>query len=122
MIDAYSFLINHVILRKGSDRYEDALALWDQALTLYPAYAALHAHKGSLLYRMKRRREAFELLDIAVQSGVVIADAYYHLGMCYLDGVGGREGGERGKASSLFKKALQLDPRHSGAEAALKIT
>ena len=121
VIDIYDFLINKIVLRKGRERYEDALALWDQAMTVYPTCVDIYAHKGSLLYKMERGREAVPLLDVAIRSGSQIADVYYYLGMCYLDGLGDvKERRTKEEVGSLFKKTLQLEPRHSKAAVALK--
>ena len=118
VLETYQFLINKVILRKGKERYEDALALWDQAIDAYPDYPIVSAYKGALLYELKRKKEAVELLEFAVRHGVLFADAYYYLGMCYLDNVGGVK--KRSEVDSLFKKALQVDPQHSEAATALR--
>lgn len=119
VIDTYTFLINSVILRKGGERYEEALALWDQAQKTFPKYANIYSHKGALLYKMKRREEAMKMLEIAVKSGIQIADSYYYLGICYLEGVGGRQR-DRGEVRRLLTKALQFDPKHSEAATALR--
>lgn len=129
VLETYIFLVNSVVLRKGKvvSRYDDALELWEQAIAAYPKYAAPYGWKGTVLYKMGRVQEAAELLEMAVQSGVGVAEIYYHLGLCYLAGVGdgggggsdegtGRSGGMRGAAGMMFRKALQLDPAHSGAK------
>lgn len=116
VIEGYVFLINSIILRKGQKRYRDALELWDQAIASYPKYAKLHGHKGVVLYRMGRVKEAVEYLETAVRSNVGdIPDVFYYLGLGYM------EGGGRGKeeALELFRRTLQLEPSHSGARTQL---
>lgn len=71
---------------------------------------------------MGEHKKAIKFLDIAVQSNVAMADAYYHLGMCYLKTVEGNVDGMKAKRreiESLFKRALHLDNQHGEASAGL---
>ena len=119
VLEAYTFLINSVILRKGSDRYQDALDLWDQALAAYPKYAYIYGMKGSLLQKIGLTKEAREPLELSVQSKVGIADPYYYLGMNYLVEEGVVKQKRMGLIENLFKRALEIDPNHSMASAEL---
>ena len=111
VLETYTFLINSVILRKGkiTNRYEDALELWDQAQRAYPKYAQPYGWKGTVLYKMGRIKEAKDSLEIAVSSKVNEAEFYYYLGLCYLQEQRTRE------AKEMFGSALRFDPKHSAA-------
>lgn len=111
VMETYTFLVNSVILRKGkvTDRYQDALELWDQAQRAYPKYAQPYGWKGTVLYKMGKVKEARNLLEIAVSSKVDEAEFYYYLGLCYLQEKRIRE------AKEMFGTALRFDPKHSAA-------
>ncbi len=116
VLEAYVFLINSVVLRKGKakGRYQDALELWDQAIRTFPKYPSPYGWKGTILYKMGRVKEATEPLEIAVKSGVKEPEIFHHLGLCYLQGKREKE------ARGMFASALQLDPKHAAAAAEIE--
>ena len=118
VMETYRFLVNSVVLRNGkSERYHDALDLWDQAIATFPEYAMPYGWKGVVLYKMGRLEEAMKLLDLAIKSGVSDPDVFYHMGLCRL--ATGTTGGGRGveiEAKALFRRALELDASHTGAK------
>ena len=123
VLETYEFFIAQVILRdrEGKPRYDDALELWNNAQKKYPTYAMIYGHKGVLLYKMGRKKEALESLEVAVQSKVGVADSYYYLAKCYLEGVASGMGKPRDVAKSLFEETLRIDPKHAGATAELAV-
>ena len=104
-------MVNSVILRKGRalERYQDALELWDQAIGAFPKYPVPYGWKGTVLYKMGKVKEATDMLEIAVRSGVKEPEFYYHLGLCYL------QEKRMDDAKMMFGTTLQFDPKHSAA-------
>ncbi len=121
VLETYEFLINKVILREEGKRYQDALDLWNEAQEKYPDYAIVYGHKGVLLYKMGRRKEAVKVLEIAVQSEVKMADSYYYLAKCYLEDGVGSSGKGKDVVKNLFSATLRLEPKHSKAAIELAV-
>ena len=119
VLETYEFFINKVVLRKEGERQEDALELWNQAQEKYPQYIVVYAHRGVLLYKMGRKKEAMENLEIAVQSRSSVADCYFFLAKCYSEGVA-RIRKSKEDVMKLLVAALQIDPKHSKAAAELE--
>lgn len=106
VIETYTFLIDNVILRNGSQRLNDALELVNQALETYPRYARLYAMKGVLLYRLNQTKTAVEFMEIALKSNYRSVDLFYHLGLAY------ELLRENRKAESMFRNTLGQDGSH----------
>ena len=92
------------MIQTDKGREEDALELCDFAMQYYPTTAHLFLHRGKILTRMNRTREAIADLEIAVQTPIFLADINYHLGMAYL------AEGSVGKAERSFRAELAGNP------------
>jgi len=122
VLETYEFFIDKVILRdKKEKRYDDALELWNDAQKKYPTYALTYGHKGVLLYKMGRKKEALENLEVAIQSKLAMADGYFYLAKCYMEGVVSGKGKSRDVVKRLLVQTLRIDPKHSEAAAELAL-
>ena len=92
------------MIQKDDGREEDALELCDFALRHYPSTAHLFFHRGKILTRMDRTREAIADLEIAVQTPIFLPDINHHLGLAY------RVAGLPGKAEKAFRAELAGNP------------
>lgn len=61
------------------------------------------------LRRKKQYKEGISLLVEALKYGINKAMIYYRLGNIYIDG------GDLGRAEYAYKRALEVDPRHTNA-------
>jgi len=53
----------------GLKRHEEALAAYEQAISLDPNYAAAYNHKGDVLNKLNRKEEAQQAYEKARQLG-----------------------------------------------------
>ena len=91
----------------GRERYNEALARFDQAILLDPLCAALHDERGALLALLRREQEAL----VSFASAMALAQReqeqaliYFHRGLLY-----GRKR-EYDQALLDMKRAERLDP------------
>ena len=85
-------------------REEEELELCEYAMQYYPTTAHLFFHRGKILARMNRTREAIADLEIAVQTPIFLPDINYHLGLAYV------EAGSLAKAKKAFRTELAGNP------------
>ena len=97
------------MIQKDKDREEDALELCEFAMQYYPTTAHLFFHRGKILHRMNRTREAIADLEIAVQTPVFLAEINHNLGLAYL------AQGSLGKAERSFRAELVGNPGNVGS-------
>lgn len=87
-----------------SDRFEEALATWDEAINLDPGQAEAHAYRGDTLGRLGRHRDALDAHSRAVE--LEPNNPTYH----------GRRGidlaslGDSDEALAAFTRAAELAP------------
>jgi len=67
---------------KGLKRYEEALAAYEQTISLDPNDAEAYYNKGSVLYSLKRYEEALVAYNQAIRLDPNNADAYSAKGWC----------------------------------------
>ena len=92
------------MIQSHAGREEDALELCDFAMQYYPTTAHLFLHRGKILTKLNRTREAVSDLEIAVQTPVFLADVNYNLGLAYV------AAGSTSKAVNSFKAELAGNP------------
>ena len=92
------------LIQSEKDREEDALELCEFAMQYYPTTAHLFFHRGKILMKMNRIREAIADLEIAIQTPVFLADINHNLGMAYV------AAGSLGKAERSFRAELAGNP------------
>ncbi len=94
-------------------RFDEAIALFEQALRSDPDLAEAHAQLGAALLALDRDEEAAAALERAVGLDPGLADAHYNLGL-----VAHRQGRIEG-AVARFEQAVALRPDHFEALLAL---
>ena len=112
VVDILDFLLEKIILRKN-DRFSDALELVERLLVRYPTHVKLYNHKGVILQKMGCSKEAIEELLVTIGSRYYTPEAFYHLGLAYL------EVGDKKRAAESFKQTVLLD--HSYKDAASRL-
>ena len=112
VVDILDFLLEKIILR-NNDRFSDALELVERLLTRYPTHVKLYNHKGVILQKMGRSREAIEQLVVTINSKYYTPETFYHLGLAYLDV------GDKKRAAESLKQTVLLD--HSYKDAASRL-
>ena len=92
------------MIQKDRGREEDSLELIDFALRHYPTTAHLFFHRGKILAKLNRTKEAISDLEIAVQTTIFLPDINHHLGLVY------EAAGSPGKAEKAFRAELAGNP------------
>ena len=92
------------MIRVDGGREEDELELIEFAMQYYPTTAHLFFHRGKILARLNRTREAIADLEIAVQTPIFLLDINHSLGQVYF------EAGLFGKAEKAFRTELAGNP------------
>lgn len=85
-----------------SNRYEEALAAFEQAILLDPQFPPAYKSKGDCLHRLQRYEEAILAYDHAIRLNPTFALAYHNKGIA-LDHLGRHR-----EASKAFQKAREL--------------
>jgi tetratricopeptide (TPR) repeat protein/tRNA A-37 threonylcarbamoyl transferase component Bud32 len=85
-------------------RYNDALAVYDQALALDPHSAWVWARKGRVLRQLKRYPEALETFAQALNRHPTFAWAWYNKGIVH------ERLGEYAQAQAAYQRAAELRP------------
>lgn len=93
-------------LRK-SERYEEAIAAYNQAIKIKPDYAEAWYAKASLLYQLQRYEEAITAYDRVTQLNSDDANAWYYRGWM----LGELQRYE--EAITSYDKAIELEPNVS---------
>ena len=86
------------------ERYEEALAVYEQAISLNDPDASIHTKKGNTLYHLNRYQEALTAYELAIKLGLELsksekAEAYK-----------GKSNVLRVFADEALKIAVELDP------------
>jgi tetratricopeptide (TPR) repeat protein len=68
-----------VLLSEGETRYEEALSMFDQALTHFPDDALLHFNRAVVLEELKRHDAAAEAYERCIELDPAHADAHFNL-------------------------------------------
>ena len=63
--------------------YQRVLDLTDQVFELNPVHTQAHFNRGVALAGLKRYTEAIRHLKMAVNNGMVTADAFYNVAQCH---------------------------------------
>ncbi|KYP16259.1 tetratricopeptide repeat protein [Flavihumibacter sp. CACIAM 22H1] len=79
------FLALYGALYDYSNQPDKALHIFDSAMQVYPAYTNLYINKGTTLIRMKRYREAEEVLQKAALINPYSASVHLKLGLAALN-------------------------------------
>ncbi len=100
-------------------KYEEALEVYDDALLAAPDNPALHANRGSVLYRTERYEDAAAAYEqaLADDSSDIAADIHYNRGNTYyrqgerMMAAGNQQATEKFKAAlQEYMKTLQARP------------
>lgn len=89
------------------NRYQEALAAYEQAISLDPDYAAAYNGKGGVLYWLKRYEEALAAYEQAIHLNPNLASAYRGSGKA-LSALKRYE-----EALAAIEQAIHLDPNDS---------
>lgn len=90
-------------------RYEEALASYDQAIALKPGYANAHHNRGSVLKKLNRHAEALASYDRAVALKPDHAEAHNNRGVLL------QELKRYDEALASFERAIAAKPDHAEA-------
>ncbi|HSF08987.1 MAG TPA: tetratricopeptide repeat protein [Nitrospirales bacterium] len=91
------------------ERWEEAIAAYQQALIVNPQYVEALANLGNVYRRQRQWIDAVTTLQQALQLKPQSADLHNALGVTY------KEQGERENALRHYQQALQLSPHHAEA-------
>ncbi len=106
---AYDLYVRASALDEEPATYDEAEALYREAIELDPLLAIAHTNLGNILFRRGRERDAehFYLAAIAIDDRQ--PEAHYNLGYVML------ERGDAKRASDHFEKAISRDSRFADA-------
>ncbi len=99
----------------AAGRYDQAVGAYDKALELRPGFMAARLNRAAALYRLGRLDEAvdaYQSLTVDFPQG---ADAHAGLGVVHL------AAGRLSDAAASFRRAVEIEPRHGAAWAALAV-
>jgi tetratricopeptide (TPR) repeat protein len=83
-------------------RFDEALTLFEKAISLDPESYEAHYYYGNCLYTLRRHQEAMEAYDKCLSINTSFADAYYNRGLL-------REMlGDKSGSCEDYKKAEEL--------------
>jgi tetratricopeptide (TPR) repeat protein len=91
----------------------EAIRLSTQALEADPSFAVAHYYRGMSYLDLKRKEEAVQEIEKALDSGQMLPDIYLALGSIHL------EAGRPGQAIGWLEKAIGLDPGKTEARVKL---
>ena len=97
---------------RRTGRPEEALDLYGSVVEIDPGYAPAHGAMGVVLLDMRRHDEAIDALKQAV---ALEPDSPQAPGLYASMGKAARETGRIEMAAGYYERALQSDPRHTGA-------
>jgi tetratricopeptide (TPR) repeat protein len=89
----------------GTGRFEDAIPVWKQLVSIEPDDPDGHTNLASALSALKRYAEAASALESALKLSSDQLPLYVQLGTAYL------RAGDEDKALAAYKKALETDPK-----------
>lgn len=101
MAESYYLLIS--VISSNQSRFEEALGMCDEAISIHPHHAKLYAVKGGILLKMNRTTEALSVLEEAVRINSGIASVHYNLGMAHM------RLGNQARAERAFRDVLLID-------------
>jgi len=104
--DRAATYVNRGIVRAYRDDFEGALADYDRALQIKPAFAEAYANRGNVLIRMERYDDALEQLNKALALKLQHPErVYYNRSIVY------ELKGKTREAYEDLKKAVELAPQ-----------
>lgn len=86
----------------AQNRYEEAVEVYDAALSQYPSDVHFLRSKGIMLVLLNRIAEGLPLIEEAVKIDPKDGKTYWFLGMAH------KANKDKGKACAAFKKAVEL--------------
>ncbi len=98
-------LIEEAKRLSNSNRHEEAIAAFDQAIGLNPNDAVAYLYKGLALLALRRGREAIDAFDQAIRLDLTDAVAYLYKGLALRALALGRDE----EAVAIFDQAIRLD-------------
>jgi Flp pilus assembly protein TadD len=114
--DLACVLVDQGNAKLAEDKFEEALSLYQQALSIHPEYARAHYNIGVAYQKSGRCRNAIASYQIALSIEPKDYDALYNLGIV------SRDIGELGNAADTFRKAIDLNPESAETHYNLAIT
>jgi tetratricopeptide (TPR) repeat protein len=100
---------NQALVLEKEERWEEAIAVYRQALSANPNYVEALANLGNVYRRQQRWTDAITTLQHALQLKPHSADLHNTLGVTY------KEHGELETALGHYREALTLSPQHAEA-------
>jgi len=92
-----------------SDRYEEAIEAYKQAIRIDPDYADAHLNLGAVYKKSGMYKEAMEAYKQAIRIDPDYANIHNGLGVAY------DESGMYKEAMEAYKQALRIDPDYANA-------
>jgi Tfp pilus assembly protein PilF len=90
-------------------KFEDALRLIDEVISLTPKNGLAHSNRGNILKELGHYEEALNALDLAIKFAPTYAEAYNNRGNVL------QERGDYEDALAWFDKAISLHPNYAQA-------
>jgi len=102
-IDGYkNSYLDLAALYAAQERYEEAIEVYDAALSKYPSDAHFLRSKGIMLVLLNRASEGIPIIEEAIKIDPKDGKTYWILGIAH------KANRDKGKACDAFKKAVEL--------------
>lgn len=95
------------LVKVNSSRLNEALLLYNRALSMKPEFVEAHMNKADTLLKLNRTDQALSSYQTAVKYGPGNPDAHYNLGTVYLNK------GDVANAQKCYQRVLSLNGKHT---------
>ena len=107
IIDSYDLLA--FVISMNSSRLDEALAICNEGISLYPGVPHLLTTKCGILLKMNQSNQAISLCEESLRYNSYSPLSYYHLGMAYL------WLGYISHAETALRKSVMMDSSNTDA-------
>jgi tetratricopeptide (TPR) repeat protein len=101
-------------IRAEQGRTAEALALYDESLSIHPGYGSAHNNLGNLFVRLGREREALSHYTEALKASPGHKAIHYNWGLAL------EKLGRPDEAAEHYRRELTIDPGHAESRQALE--
>ena len=94
------------LVKLDDSRLNEALSLYNKALSMKPDFVEAHMNKADTLLKLNQSDQALSSYQTAVRYGPGNPDAHYNLGTVYLNK------GDLSNAQKCYQRVLSLNNQH----------